>query len=76
MISSTKSTYLFCAGESDIDDEDTESVGMEPESNELNDFVEGTIPTLQAEILELDTVGFDEVLPMDESLDMYSIEDA
>ena len=72
---STQSTYVFCAGESDSDEENSESVEGDLLSIELEETVEGAIPTLQAEILELDTMGFDEALLIDETLDMYNIKD-
>ncbi len=76
IISSTKATYLVCSGESDTEDEKNESVEVDPTSDEVKKLVEGTIPTLQAEISELDTVGFDEALLIGESIDMYSKKDA
>ena len=76
IISSTNSTYLFYAGESDTEDENSESVEIDPSSDEVKKLVEGTIPTLQAEIFELDIMGFNEALLIDESVDMYNIKDA
>ena len=35
-----------------------------------NELVEDAIVTIAAEILELDTMGFDETLPLDETVDM------
>ena len=72
---STQSTYVFCTGESDGEDEKSESVEQDLLSDDIDEIIESAIPTLQAEILELDTMGFDEALPFDETLDMYNIKD-
>jgi hypothetical protein len=65
---SNHSTVAVYAEESDVDDGDDEisnSVRNLP-SQQLEKPVEGAISTLEAEISELDNMGFDETLLGDE----------
>ena len=56
--------------ESDSDDENSESGANDPSSEDVGKPVADAIATIQAEILELDTMGFDETVVLDESVDM------
>ena len=67
---STQTTYVFYTEESDSDDETSESVGDRASPEDAGRPVEDAISTIQAEISELDTMGFDETLLLDESVDM------
>jgi hypothetical protein len=68
---STKTTNIFYTGESDVEDGDckigdlvTNRVSQNVENEE-----EGAVSTLEAKILELDSIGFDETLLPGQSLD-------
>ena len=66
----TQSTYVFYTEESDSDDENSESVDDRASPEDAGKPVGDAISTIQAEISELDTMGFDETLLLDESVDM------
>ena len=66
----TQTPYVFYAEESDSDDEDSESVQNLATWEHAGKPVEDAISTIAAEISELDTMGFDENLLLDESVDM------
>jgi hypothetical protein len=63
----TNSTYLFHAGESDTDDEKSDTVANTQSIVAVEMEVEGSISTLALEISELDKIGFDENLLLNES---------
>ncbi len=69
-LAGTQSTYVFYTEESDSDDEISESVANEPSSEAVGQPVGDAVANIQAEISELDTIGFDETLVLDESVDM------
>jgi hypothetical protein len=56
--------------ESDSDDENSVSVSNRPSSEAVEQPVGDAIASSQAEISELDTVGFDETPLLDESVDI------
>jgi hypothetical protein len=66
----TKSTYFFHAGESETNDEDTDTVANTTSIMAVGKPMEGSISTLGTEIAELDKIGFDETLVLDESFDI------
>jgi hypothetical protein len=72
----TKPTYFFHAGESETNDEDTDTVANTTSIVAVGKPMEGSISTLGTEIAELDKIGFDETLVLDESLDIWYIIDA
>ena len=67
---STQSTYVFYTEESDSDDENSKSVEDRATCDDAGKPVEDAISTIQEEIAELDTMGFDETLLLAESVDM------
>jgi hypothetical protein len=67
---STKSTCIFYTEESDSDEENSDSDANESSSGDVGQPVGDAVATIQAEISELDTIGFDETLLLDESVDM------
>jgi hypothetical protein len=62
-------TDIFHSEESDSDDENSVSVAERPSSEVVEKPVGDAVASIQAEISELDTVGFDESLLLDESVD-------
>ena len=61
---------LFYTEESDSDDENSVSVANPPSSEAVEEPVGDAIASIKAEISELDTMGFDETLLLDESVDI------
>jgi hypothetical protein len=68
-LASTQSTDVFHLEESDSDDENSVSVANPPSSEAVEDPVGDAIASTKAEVSELDTVGFDETLLLDERVD-------
>ena len=71
-VTSTNSTGVFYVEESDTNDTDGEgdsSVSTES-SNGVRATVKDAVATITTEIMELDKIGFDETLDVDETLDM------
>jgi hypothetical protein len=66
----TQSTDVFYSEESDSDDENSVSVANPPSSEAVEEPVGDAIASIKAEISELDTMGFDETLLLDESVDI------
>jgi hypothetical protein len=66
----TNPTHFFYAVESESDYQIYDTLSNYQSIVTVGDAVEGSILTIQAEILELDTIGFDETLPHEESLDI------
>jgi hypothetical protein len=75
-LASTHSTDVFYAEESDTDEEDRDSVAGRPSSEDVGEPVGDAIATIRAEISELDTIGFDETLELDVSVDISYIIDS
>ena len=67
---STKSTYTFYTAESDSEDEKEETVENIAACAAVGEALEDTISTIRAEIIDLDTIGFDETLLLDETVGM------
>jgi hypothetical protein len=63
-------THFFYAAESESDNEIYGTLSNYQSIVTVGDAVESSISTIQAEILELDTIGFDETLPHEETLDI------
>jgi hypothetical protein len=61
---------LFYTEESDSDGENSDSVGDRYSSEAVGRPVGDAISSIQAEIQVLDTMGFDDTIPLDESVDM------
>jgi hypothetical protein len=68
-LASVQSTFAFHTEESDSDDENSDSVAKRPSSEDVGQPVGDAVEAILAEISELDTVGFDETLVLDESVD-------
>jgi hypothetical protein len=66
-IARTHSTCAFYTEESD-DCENGDTVPISP-SSPLGDTVENAVSTIQTEISELDTIGFDETILVNETSD-------
>ncbi len=75
-LAGTQSTDVFYTEESDTDEDDRDSVADRPSSEDVGQPVGDAITTLREEISELDTIGFDETLELDVSVDISYIIDA
>ena len=68
-LASTQSTFAFYTEESDSDDENSDSVAERPSYEDVGLPVADAVQAILTEISELDTMGFDETLVLDESVD-------
>ena len=75
-LAGTQSTDVFYTEESDTDEDDRDSVADRPSAEDVGQPVGDAIATLREEISELDTIGFDETLELDVSVDISYIIDA
>jgi hypothetical protein len=68
---STKTTNTFYTRESDVEDGDSKIGNLVTNwvSQNVENEEEGAVSTLEADILELDSMGFDETLLPGQSLD-------
>jgi hypothetical protein len=69
-LTSTRLSHKFYAEESEHDEENAESVENNHSPETVENPVEDAISTIQEEISELDTIGFDETLLLSESVDI------
>jgi hypothetical protein len=66
----TQSTYVFNTGESDNDVEFSDADTDIPTYEAVGKVVAYAVSTIPEEIAELDTIGFDETVLLDESFHM------
>ncbi len=68
-LASTQSTFAFYTEESDSHNENSDSVAERPSYEDVGLPVADAVEAILAEISELYTMGFDETLVLDESVD-------
>jgi hypothetical protein len=69
-LTSTQSSHVFYAEESENGEENADTVENRHSPEGVEEPVENALATIRAEILDLDTMGFDEKILLSESLDI------